>query len=104
MEVLALKLVTGEDILGELAEIQSDIDRVTLVNAVAIQVVRGQDGRPNVGFAPFPIHSLQESGTEITLDNIHIVYSYPPAEDFVENYNKIFGSGLIVPNQGIITE
>jgi hypothetical protein len=103
MEVLALKLVTGEDVLGELKE-NYPHDGVTLINPVAIQVVRGQDGRPNVGFAPFPLHSVQESGSEITLDNIHIVYSYTPAEDFVENYSKIFGSGLIVPNQGIITE
>lgn len=97
MEVLALKLVTGEDLLGEL-ESQSETEFV-LVNPVGIAVVRGKDGQPSVGFSPFPIHGEQKSGATIALAKKNVVYSYTPAEDFISNYNQIFGSGIIVPPQ-----
>ena len=102
MKILAFKLVSGEDLLGEI-ESESETEFV-LVNPVGIAVVRGKDGQPSVGFSPFPIHGEQKQDTTIALVKKHIVYSYVPAEDFISNYNQIFGSGLIVPpKQQIIT-
>ena len=102
MNILAFKLITGEDLLGEI-ESESETEFV-LVNPVGIAVVRGKDGQPSVGFSPFPIHGEQKSDATIALAKKHIVYSYVPAEDFISNYNQIFGSGLIVPpKQQIIT-
>jgi hypothetical protein len=95
MEILALKLITGEDVLGEL-ESQSETEFV-LVNPVGIAVVRGRDGQPNVGFSPFPLHGEQKSGITISLAKKHIVYYYVPSEDFITNYNQIFGSNILLP-------
>jgi hypothetical protein len=95
MEVIALKLVTGEDLLGEL-ESRSE-DEFVLVNPVGIAVVRGTNGQPSVGFSPFPIHAEQKPGNTICLHRRNVVYSYTPAEDFITNYNSIFGSGIVVP-------
>jgi hypothetical protein len=95
MNVIALKLVTGEDVLGEL-----DSDGPTqfvLKNPVGVSIVRGPDGQPNVGFTPFPMHAEQKSGTTMALLKTHIVYDYVPAEDFITNYNQIFGTGIITP-------
>ena len=51
MNILALKLVTGEEVIGEL-ESQSESEFV-LVNPVGIAVVRNkQTGEPQVGFSP----------------------------------------------------
>ena len=97
MEIIALKLITGEDILGEI-DSQSETEFV-IVNPVGITVVRGKDGQPNIGFSPFPLHAEQKTGTTVALAKKHVVYSYVPAEDFVKNYNQIFGSGLVVPPQ-----
>ena len=97
MEVLALKLITGEDVLGELES--RDEDSLVIVNPVGIAVVRGKDGQPNVGFTPFPIHGEQKTGVTIAFAKKNIVYSYTPAEDFISNYNQIFGSGIVVPPQ-----
>ena len=97
MEVLALKLITGEDLLGEL-ESESETEFV-IVNPVGIAVVRGKDGTPQVGFSPFPIHAEQKSGKTIALAKKNVVYSYTPAEDFITNYNSIFGSGIVLPPQ-----
>jgi hypothetical protein len=101
MKILAMKLITGEDVLGEI-QTESETEYV-IENAVGIAVVRGQNGQPNVGFAPFPIHSQQEKGSTVVLAKKHVVYSYVPAQDFVDNYNQIFGSGIVVPNKQIIT-
>jgi hypothetical protein len=96
MKILALKLVTGEEILGEI-ESESETEFV-IENPVGIAIVRGKDGQPNVGFAPFPIHAEQKTGTTVALNKKNVVYSYVPAQDFINNYNSIFGSGLVVPS------
>jgi len=102
MKIIALKLVTGEEIIGE--EISSNSERVLrLQNPVGIQIVRGQDGRPNVGFSPFPLHSEDKTGKTIDIQFAHVVYSYDPAEDFKTNYDQIFGSGIVLPNNTLIT-
>jgi hypothetical protein len=95
MKILALKLVTGEDILGEV-ESESET-KLVLTNPVSIAVVRGPDGKPSVGFAPFPIHAEQKTDATVALAKKNIVYSYTPAEDFITNYNSIFGSGIVLP-------
>jgi len=97
MKILAFKLITNEEVLAEV-ETESETEFV-LCNPVGIAVVRGKDGQPNVGFAPFPIHSEQNSGSTIAIAKKNVVYSYVPAEDFVKNYNQIFGAGLILPGQ-----
>lgn len=101
MKILAFKLVTGEDFLGEI-ESESETEFV-IENPVGIAVVRGKDGQPSIGFSPFPVHGEQKSGATIAISKKVVVYSYVPAEDFISNYNQIFGSGLIVPNKQIIT-
>ena len=102
MIILAMKLITGEDVLGEI-ESESETEFV-LVNPVGIAVVRGKDGSPNIGFSPFPLHAEQKTGATLAISKRNVVYSYEPAEDFKSNYDQIFGTGLIVPKQpSIIT-
>jgi hypothetical protein len=97
MKILTMKLVTGEEILGEI-ESESETEFV-ITNPVGIAIVRGKDGQPNVGFAPFPLHAEQKTGATVAINKKSVVYSYVPAEDFVNNYNQIFGSGIVLPPQ-----
>lgn len=90
-----MKLITGEEILGEI-ESESETEFV-LCNPVGIAIVRGKDGQPSVGFAPFPLHAEQKTGLTVALSKKNVVYSYTPAEDFINNYNQIFGSGIVLP-------
>ena len=95
MEIIAFKLITGEDILGEL-EGESEV-RIVVKHPVAILTIRGNDGKPSVGFAPFPTFAEIKTNMAMCFEKQHIIYSYEPAEDFKENYEKVFGSGLILP-------
>lgn len=100
MEIIAFKLITNEDVLGEM---QSKTGSTFIIeNPVSIAVVRGKDGRPNVGFAPFPLHAPQQKGSTIEISKEHVVYHYTPAEDFITNYNQLFGSGIVLPNKQLI--
>ena len=101
MNIKVFKLRNNEDVMGEIDSI--DDDDIILKNPVGIAVVRGQNGQPSVGFAPFPLHAEQKTGATVAISKKNIVYSYEPAEDFKNNYNQIFGSGIVVPNKQIIT-
>jgi len=105
MEIIALKLVTGEEVLGEVPPIKefSSETHIRLRNPVGISIVRGKDGQPNIGFSPFPLHAEQKTGTTIDISLNSVVYSYEPAEDFRSNYDQIFGSGIVLPNKTLIT-
>ena len=101
MDLIVLKLITGEEILGENIGKNSDI--WTIKNPVGITFHRGADGKPAVGFAPFPIHAEQKVDATIDIDSQHVVYSYEPAQEYIDNYNQIFGAGIILPNKTLIT-
>lgn len=91
-----LKLVNGEEVLGEI-ESESETEYV-LSNPVGVAIVRDpKTGQPNIGFAPFPMHAEQKTGATVALNKKNVVYSYVPAEDFINNYNQIFGSGIVLP-------
>lgn len=100
MDIRILKLITGEEVLGEIV---SDSAVIRVKNPVGIAVVRDKSGMPNVGFAPFPLHAESKSGLTVDFERQNVVYSYVPAEDFIRNYDQIFGSGIILPKQQIVT-
>ena len=95
MNILALKLVTGEEVLGEIES--QDETYYVLSNPVGISIVRGPDGQPSVGFTPFPLHAEQKKDSTLDLKKSHVLYSYVPAKEFITNYNQIFGSGIVLP-------
>ena len=101
MDIRVLKLVTGEEILAEITD--SDANFYHIKNPVAIAVVRGKDGQPNVGFAPFPLHAEPKSGSEYNILKDHVVLEYQAAQEYTQQYDTIFGSGIVVPKQQIIT-
>ena len=101
MDIQVLKLITGEEVLSEI-ETQSETEYV-LCNPVGIAVVRGRDGQPSVGLAPFPLHSEEKKNKTIAINKRNVVYSYVPAEDFINNYKQVFGVGIVLPNKQLIT-
>ena len=97
MKIKLCKLVSGEEVMGE--DVSDSMDRTKLKNPVRIATVRGQDGNPNVGFAPFPTFADEEQDRVVEFDRQHVLYSYVPAADFCKNYDQVFGLGLILPTE-----
>jgi len=102
MNIKVIKLVSGEEVLSEI-EITSETEYV-LLNPVTINLMRDPTNPKNVqvGFAPFPIHAPQKPGNRVVIARKHVVYEYEASEDFLENYGKIFGSGIITPPKQLI--
>ena len=101
-KILALKLLTGEEIIGEYTILGNN--RVQISNPVGITVIKGKNGMPNIGFSPFPLHAEQIKNSVQIFQKNHIVYTYTPQEEFISNYNKIFGSGLVIPTNQLLME
>lgn len=106
MTIKVLKLVTGEEVLGD---IEKGLEGYSVTDPVGITIVRQRDGSPGVGFTPFPLHRVGDpsqaptNGYTIDIPTASVVYSYEPAQDFIDNYNSIFGAGIVLPNKQIIT-
>jgi hypothetical protein len=104
--IAILHLITGEDVLGQITE-GDTVYGVT--DPVGVSIVRQPNGQPGVGFVPFPMHRIADpsdppkKGYTIAIPRASVVYSYVPAQDFIDNYNQIYGSGIVLPNKQIIT-
>ena len=102
MNIKAIKLVTGEDVIGEASFTAQG--QLMVKNPVKLRMVppQLQGGEPSLGFAPFPRFGLQKSDTVIMFEMLHVAYMYDPVEEISQNYNQIFGSGIITPTKQII--
>ena len=93
--LLVIKLTNNEEILGEVSETGTGY---RILNPIGIAVVRDRDGKPNIGFAPWPVYSdTEKKDRTVDIDRDSVLYSYEPAKDFIDNYNQIFGAGIILP-------
>lgn len=97
MNLKIIKLVTGEDLLADVAE--NTIATVTFKNPVRIVVVPTKDPRtPSVGFAPWGEFS---SDKQFTIDKANILYIMAPIQEFINQYNTMFG-GIVAPSSKLI--
>lgn len=98
MSIKSLRLTTGEDIISEIV---SDIDGVyTLKNPVQVSMVPSRtNGQPTFGFIPFPLTSNDK---ELSISKVNVVFVCEPAEEFLNQYNSLFGSGIITPTKQLL--
>ena len=97
MNILLCRLVTGEDVLGEI--ITCNERMIALKNPVMVALMRDKNGEPNIGFSQFPRYASETKNRTIDFMHQHVVYYYTPAEDFCKNYEQMFGLGLILPGE-----
>jgi len=94
MAVKLLRLKSGEDIIAE--HVQGKIGQNITIENPAMLMPMG-DGRGNqvqVGLAPWMPFSAEK---RFDLPGDWILLMTEPAPDIVNNYNQVFGSGIVVP-------
>lgn len=102
--IIALKLITGEDIIGEEYVDASATTIYPIKNPIAI-VVRPPTQRgeqPAVGFGNFPMFASVQDEKEDRIRYIspeHIILAYEPSAELEAGYKKIFGAGIILPDE-----
>ena len=102
MNIIALKLITGEDIIAELV-IKSENGTYYLKNPVQIASAPSHTGQIQVMFIPFPkFISQQELNREVSISSSHVILVYDPDQELINQYNSMFGSGIVVASNKFI--
>lgn len=96
MSVKAAKLVTAEEVLGEVV---SETEKfLTLKNPVVVALQQTNDGRMAMGFLPFMPYVSEP--VKIPLDKVVVLEE---VDDNMKNqYNSVFG-GIVTPPKTLIT-
>lgn len=98
MDIIALKLTNGDEIIAE--SISPTSSKITIRRPLALRAQMTPEG-PTLGFFPWAI-MLQDS-EEINIDKRHVICSYMPTDDVANNYIKsVTGIELVAPSSKIL--
>lgn len=89
-KLLLIKLTSSEEILC--TQISSGEGAMIIKDAVLLIYRQAKEGAMSVGFAPFMPYA---DGT-ISLNHTAISANGYPKQDLADEYNRIFGSGIVI--------
>ena len=99
MTVKAIKLISGEELIGEVLHEEESV--LALKNVLAIVIRQAQDGNLTVGFVPFAPYLGRNTTIDFQTDKLIFVKE---VDDTMANqYNSIFG-GIVTPPKTLILE
>tara|TARA_B100001167_G_C16629340_1_gene238749 strand:+ start:126 stop:401 length:276 start_codon:yes stop_codon:yes gene_type:complete len=90
MNIKVVRLISGEELIGDWN------DETNTITGPVVMVPIGKD---QLGFQPWIPYSDDE---EMTFKEQHIMVILTPDNKLQNEYNKIYGSGLIVPEEKLI--
>lgn len=96
MSLKALKLLSGEELVVDAIE-ETDT-HLSFKNPVGV-VLRNTPNGPSLGFIPWM--QASDGPFKVSLEKIVIVAEV--AEEVKNGYNQIYGAGIVVPPQQLIT-
>ena len=91
--VKLLRLKSGEDIVGDIVGENSEY-LIVKNPAMLMPVGDGRGGSVQIGLTPWMPFS-EAKDFEIPRD--WVLITTKPAQDIVNNYSQVFGSGIVVP-------
>ena len=97
MNVKIIKLTNSDEVIADVKE--SDDDKVILSNPAKIVMFPGEDGGMGLALVPWLPYSDDE---EVEIKEKDILVVVTPSSEIFSEYNGRFGSGLIIPDDGII--
>jgi hypothetical protein len=95
-ELRILKLISGEEIVGDILSDVGDI--VTIQDPCTLGLMQSQAG-PRLNMMPMLLFSEQK---KVQLQKSHILYSVTVAQEIQNKYNEIYGSGIVLPKPSAI--
>jgi len=98
-DIQVFKMINGEEIIGEVFNVFGDCFEITEPAQILLQR-DPKTGGVGVAIAPY----MPYADGNVRIYKSAIGSSCKPSSDLVNEYNRIFGAGIIVPPaQGIIT-
>jgi hypothetical protein len=90
-----LKLVTGEELIGDVDEIPNKQNQLKFVKPCIVQLVPSRSNPEQVGMALIPYASYTKDHT-IFVDADSVVWEQEPVDEIRNQYNSIFGNGIVL--------
>lgn len=94
-----IRLISGEELMAEvLSETNTDI---SIKNPVRVVLMPNKldPKTPTVGFAPWVEFSDEK---EFTIHKAHVIVTMKPVQEFINQYNSMFGGIVSVPTTKLI--
>lgn len=82
-EIIALKLVTGEEVIGEVKETLDKSGAILLIKPRVITIMRSPDGRQGLGLVPF---SMSNMDATVSFSKDHVMCQLEPMKQVVDVY------------------
>jgi hypothetical protein len=98
LDIRLLKLINTEEILTEVTMDGGNFLKIKNPVRIAIVPSKADPKTPTVGLAPWAEFSDEK---EFTLDKDHILLIMKPIQEFINQYNSIFG-GIVMPSSKIM--
>lgn len=98
MSVRVIRLVNGEELIGEL-ELVKKSDHHNDYKLSKVGVVSLVPTQTGVGISLYPFAPYSDDDSFIFRYE-HVVTSFSPSVDLLNNYNKMFGSGIQIASAG----
>jgi len=98
MALRIIKLMTGEDIVGEIEN--EDTNFFTLKNPCSLGLVMTQSGKAGLNMQPMLLFSDQKL---VKINKQHVTYDVSVAIEIQNKYNEIYGSGIVVAKGKLVT-
>jgi len=91
-----LKIITGEEIIADVS-LETDTT-ITLKTPCILQLVRSDKSPDGVsmGMLPYAPYTKEHA---VTLSRTQVVWNEEPVEELYNQYNRLFGTGIVVPTQ-----
>ena len=98
MNVKLLRLKSGEDVIADVTLVDTEAT-IKLENpAILMPMGDPKGGQMQMGFGPWAPFSDQK---EFEIPRDWLVFISTPGKDLLNQYNQMFGSGLVVPDMKV---
>ena len=84
-------MINGEELIGELTNDNATFFK--LKNVAVVHMVPSQSGNMSIALVPFAPYAEEN---EFSFDTAHRTTTFSPSVDLLNNYNRLYGSGLVV--------
>jgi len=95
MAIKILRLISGEEVLGQVEENKKD-ETFLIKDPVVLRWMPTKDDpeKPTLSIASLIPHSEED---DVTIKAQHVLFEITPLEELVNEYNSVYGSGIITP-------
>lgn len=95
MRIAVIKLITGEEIVGEILSYEADV--IEIKNTLSIVLQPGRDGGMSFGFVPWAPLVVGPK----KIDANKVIFVGDANDDLRNNYSSMFG-GIVTPPKQLI--